>query len=950
MRPDLLLSPPWPAQDTQPPPHDPVPEEHHYGHFHDDQERNTDPSLLPPEMVTQYAIRRDTLSAAWKSIENAMTASYFTCQNRTQNWTSSSKYLDPLEDCVCTIRRHRAVDLINTHDRFAQQQIEFCSCIPDTIRLMYHGYIAASPTAPRTAFAIPLVQLYQSLWHESAVPYTSFIKGLVCHQDTRSAEPLLARGRSRNPRDLRLPFSQAMDIYGRIQILRKELLNATLGLEKKDLWASQCPSCFGPKKSDEVSSLDGTDAIIAMDGNFQHRHHHFASTDVPSESDYPSIFITPSQINAHENQIQSTNEEAAGVQSTCSDSHKAANDVRNSASWDKFDDTGLFGCCCRHDIPLTLNNIEGTGEKLYYPISILDDILNDFTNKKFGLLYDIGCHLDAHVKKRDLLGNHIDRVAFGTSVFHAYVHNWACQIKYNPRYNTDWGLADGEGMERLWSQLSDLVGPLRSATRIHRLHAIACQCNYYTSNLKQGAVDWMHRHLQQAIDSMEECQVKLQEIYGRFNHFSDECYTSQFFEAQWIAERSYYGNRDHVKEEQKIELGKLLALEQDLIEEWEEIRSPEESLACVRSMREIQLKIEQQRQRIGANELLAGLTPESESLFLKVWWAKTNLRQKFLALLEEKRPLDAVRKGVASKLGTDGKERLIIAIRKRTAALQAVLNTYNRHLDAFHLAFPQLTTLKKIEYDELMSLDADSSFWSDGVFTNKEEPWAVDADTQDGMRLLARLTRCEEEVRRIGQEIRRAARWAITEHNRIIPLMFGLTSEMDWANARLQPVMNHSILQTLSSDDDQLDAIKAILHNHFIELSSLQLHWNTKLVSLVSASGPYENDNELINDWNEQLVRLTFLKASGHLSVVAGDFNNAIGNALDNVDEAALQNFLTQDFNGGAAPTNSQDGQHDEDENNELLAPNADQFELALEQEALTNALANGACFPCFRS
>ncbi|WAQ89617.1 hypothetical protein PtA15_11A307 [Puccinia triticina] len=568
-----------------------------------------------------------------------------------------------------------------------------------------------------------------------------------------------------------------MDIYGRIQILRKELLNATLGLEKKDLWASQCPSCFGPKKSDEVSSLDGTDAIIAMDGNFQHRHHHFASTDVPSESDYPSIFITPSQINAHENQIQSTNEEAAGVQ-------------------------------------------------------------------KFGLLYDIGCHLDAHVKK-------------------------------------------------------------------------------------------------QAIDSMEECQVKLQEIYGRFNHFSDECYTSQFFEAQWIAERSYYGNRDHVKEEQKIELGKLLALEQDLIEEWEEIRSPEESLACVRSMREIQLKIEQQRQRIGANELLAGLTPESESLFLKVWWAKTNLRQKFLALLEEKRPLDAVRKGVASKLGTDGKERLIIAIRKRTAALQAVLNTYNRHLDAFHLAFPQLTTLKKIEYDELMSLDADSSFWSDGVFTNKEEPWAVDADTQDGMRLLARLTRCEEEVRRIGQEIRRAARWAITEHNRIIPLMFGLTSEMDWANARLQPVMNHSILQTLSSDDDQLDAIKAILHNHFIELSSLQLHWNTKLVSLVSASGPYENDNELINDWNEQLVRLTFLKASGHLSVVAGDFNNAIGNALDNVDEAALQNFLTQDFNGGAAPTNSQDGQHDEDENNELLAPNADQFELALEQEALTNALAN---------
>lgn len=95
--------------------------------------------------------------------------------------------------------------------------------------------------------------------------------------------------------------------------------------------------------------------------------------------------------------------------------------MRNSSSWDKFDDTGLFASCCRHDIPLKLNNIEGTGEKLYYPVSILDDILKAFPNKKIGVLYDIGCHLDAHVKKRDLLGRRIDQVAFGTSVFHAYL-------------------------------------------------------------------------------------------------------------------------------------------------------------------------------------------------------------------------------------------------------------------------------------------------------------------------------------------------------------------------------------------------------------------------------------------------------------------------------------------------------------------------------------------------
>ncbi|WAR58589.1 hypothetical protein PtB15_5B823 [Puccinia triticina] len=447
-----------------------------------------------------------------------------------------------------------------------------------------------------------------------------------------------------------------------------------------------------------------------------------------------------------------------------------------------------------------------------------------------------------------------------------------------------------------------------------------------------------------AMDSIESCYIKLQKIYQRFNHYCNENYTPQFLEAQWIAERNYYSNRDHAKEEQKLELGKLLVLEQDLIETWEEIQTPEEALVRLRFLQEIESKIDRQRERVGGEEFLTGVTAETESQFLKVWWAKTKLRQKFLALVEEKRPLDAVRKGLASKLGTDGKEKLVIAIRKQTAALQTVLNTYNRHVDAFHLALPPIPTLPRIKYDELMRLEADSPFWNDGVFTNHDEPWAVDADTQDGMRLLARLTRGQEEVRRIGQEIWRATRWAVTEHKRIIPLMFGLSSEMDWVYSRLQPVTDHPILQLLSSED-QIDPIKAILHNYFVKISSLQLHWNSKVVSLISNSGPYENDNELVNDWNDQLMRLHFLKASGHLSMVGGDFDNAIGNTLENVNESVLCEFLAQD-DTSAAPTNTQDGRTHGD-NDDLLAPIADQVELALEQEALNNALADGKKFQC---
>jgi hypothetical protein len=74
--------------------------------------------------------------------------------------------------------------------------------------------------------------------------------------------------------------------------------------------------------------------------------------------------------------------------------------------------------------------------------------------------------------QRKLLPHLSERMKFATSIFHSYVHDWKCQVAYNPRLNDGWGLTDGEGLERLWSYLSTLVSPLRYATRNHRLSSI----------------------------------------------------------------------------------------------------------------------------------------------------------------------------------------------------------------------------------------------------------------------------------------------------------------------------------------------------------------------------------------------------------------------------------------------------------------------------------------------
>ena len=57
----------------------------------------------------------------------------------------------------------------------------------------------------------------------------------------------------------------------------------------------------------------------------------------------------------------------------------------------------------------------------------------------------------------------MERLLFATSVMHAYGHQWACQLIYNPRLREGLGLTEGEGTERIWSKFRKLIGVTRSS-------------------------------------------------------------------------------------------------------------------------------------------------------------------------------------------------------------------------------------------------------------------------------------------------------------------------------------------------------------------------------------------------------------------------------------------------------------------------------------------------------
>lgn len=50
---------------------------------------------------------------------------------------------------------------------------------------------------------------------------------------------------------------------------------------------------------------------------------------------------------------------------------------------------------------------------------------------------------------------------WAVSVFHAYGHQWACQLVFHPRKCDGFGLSDGEGCERFWSAIRRLISGLR---------------------------------------------------------------------------------------------------------------------------------------------------------------------------------------------------------------------------------------------------------------------------------------------------------------------------------------------------------------------------------------------------------------------------------------------------------------------------------------------------------
>ncbi|KAH9808790.1 hypothetical protein DFH28DRAFT_1087200 [Melampsora americana] len=322
-----------------------------------------------------YQERRMREEAEWKSVMPAITLAFMPCSRLTFQWADPTLWdHDFNKPCTCPAwkKKNIKVDAIDFVSRI-KKNIQVCQCTPDVVWLVRQGCMGNAPKVPRTAFSIRLLRFHHILWKHCSVGLAPFVTALDEYLDAHN--PLLVVSGTDKSRDW-------LDAFRKMIRFQDELTCQALQLSPKDQLAMTCPPCFGPivpgKRATEPN------VIICLNGNFQHRRHKAARAGWRGETGViPSRFLPLETIKLWETKMALN--------------RAGPNDIVTFAAYDK---SGLMGMACRHDQILQFINIIQSGERGHFPVAMLDWLLKrSESNKKIGVLYDIGCNMEKGILK-----------------------------------------------------------------------------------------------------------------------------------------------------------------------------------------------------------------------------------------------------------------------------------------------------------------------------------------------------------------------------------------------------------------------------------------------------------------------------------------------------------------------------------------------------------------------
>ncbi|PLW29750.1 hypothetical protein PCANC_20873 [Puccinia coronata f. sp. avenae] len=733
----------------------------------------------------------------WNDVFSILFPAYTHLKRITNDWTSPDS-LEYKTNEICSCERPsatmRQVDLI---DMLGQKRVIFwfCSCTPDAVQILAHGYLASTPIYPQTAFSLRLLNFYHLLWNLCNATTAPFAE--VMRRWNEKLSIRLCSKNSSHPRRLGRNLSGSIEIHRMLLAKHQTVVQQMTSRNQQEVLAQRsCPACFGLAVTDESQPCDTNNVFICLDGNFQHRHHKRASKNhLPLQ--IPPLFLDPQEITNAEESIllhEQAQKKTQQQKDHCSTQHKAADDKRNASTWKGCDDTGLMGTCCQHDSLIYFCNINQAGEGRALPVAIIKRMLEEIQpHIKLRIMYDIGCSLEKFIQLRKMFPKHIDRMKFATSIFHSYVHEWECQLKYNPRYNDGWGLSDGEGLERLWSYLSALVSPLRYATRNHRLNSLHHRCMFHNAVGIEKLLNTLQRKFVLAFSNQKHNQDLLTKLSAEPNKHAQTAsnFNINFFKEQWKMQLEFQ-NQKRMDNEVKEKLAHFFE-RQELLKSATEIfvttvtttQTESSQLYAMELLEEIgNLQIAQDAEVAAIGGDFNDLDPankKQQRLKILLWSAKSALFKAAVELQAETQPLRASKER-AERIGTRLKEKIYAAIKRRKNGVVKAIKTFCKRRTEYLTAYAPdellLAENQPFEYGDFMKMGLDHPFWNDGYLCLSRDPWAVDPVVRTGIHAMLGLERSVEELQQLRFEVRRSLSWGIS-HLKQLEDCINKTTERD---------------------------------------------------------------------------------------------------------------------------------------------------------------------------
>ncbi|PPR04745.1 hypothetical protein CVT26_012885, partial [Gymnopilus dilepis] len=751
------------------------------------------------------------------------------------------------------------------------EKIVLCTCKEPALQLLSMGLFPCAPQRPSVAVDVNMLEFARGLFQNLAPNTTAWCETVE--------KFLYQRGFKLKSRDtLRIRFSNALQWYSTLQDTKHlqlaEVLNHirktsdvclsdsvdvsshSTGEDKRpnverpsDYLRQRCLLCFGGNNWHQPDEL--FDAIVCVDANFTQKRRKSQGNRPPIPLHHPeTLFISPDDVCAMQAEVEAARpvkqkptvddayEPGMKVPSAtldeCHESFTAADANRAKASTQFFSDTGLMALLCRHDRVLWLVNMTSAGEKQYYVLCLLKKLFEHVpASMRLGALYDIGCQLHRSCLKYGFLADILDRITFAISVFHAYGHQWPCQIIYHPRKCEGFGLSDGEGCERFWSAIKALIPSLRVSGYYTRIYAIDTKVKHLDQTSLIGMGQWLQRkwNITQEKKAKAEAVLELLNQKGVSRTALKQEWNDQVQEQTKPLPRQSKSSADK-------EIHSILALKDNMKDQGSELATLEDMLITdnfspgmtvfevqdqiyklKNKIKIIARSIEEKKTKLSLADQ-KNLTRLLGNDFLRIRMNALAVKQRIRERLRHRKyELESFGSSYRNTVNQQKlQQHAEQQIKRKEPGIQNLARTYNRlcqdleKLITARRAPRGARVPSKISLEGLFKLDVDHDIWQDDNLTNDldsqlETPgWLGDDDVRTGIKALLQYNRCVEEEKRLIKERQSMQEW-FTEEWTLVNLALAFSTDIQdidlayqFQDYKAQLVYLHIVWKTATLD------------------------------------------------------------------------------------------------------------------------------------------------------